>query len=295
MSMFIGSGVAIVTPFDENNNINYDKMGELLEYHIANKTDAIIVVGTTGETPALTEDEDKNLIKFTVEKVNKRIPVIAGTGSNSTEHAIKYSKRAEELGVDGLLVVTPYYNKGNENGIYEHYKLIAESVKLPIMLYNVPGRTGVNLSINNLKRLAKIENIVALKEASGNISYAAEVARVVPELDLYSGNDDMILPIMSLGGKGVVSVSANILPEVVHNMVEEFSKGNVMEAAKIQLSHNGVANAIFLETNPIPIKEAMNYLGYNVGKCRLPLGEMEEVNKVKLYIELDKYGVERWK
>ena len=295
MSIFVGSGVALVTPFDENNQVNYKRLGELLEYHVANKTDAIIISGTTGEASTMTESERLNVIKFTVDKIAKRIPVIAGTGSNSTEIAVEFSKKVEVLGVDGLLVVTPYYNKGNERGIYGHYKEIAESVNIPIILYNVPGRTGVNLSVSLIKELAKFENIVAIKEASGNISYAAEIARQVPELDIYSGNDDMTVPLLSLGAKGVISVSANIIPEVIHNMVMSFLNGDSKKACRLQLGYNELSNGMFIETNPVPVKEAMNYLGYEVGECRLPLGEMYPENIEKLHLIIDRHEVKKWK
>lgn len=295
MTLFIGSGVALVTPFNKNNEINFEKLRELLEFHIANRTDAIIVVGTTGEGATMSDEEKLATIKFSVDVVNKRVPVIAGTGSNNTSHAIWLSKEAEKLGVDGLLVVTPYYNKGNENGIYNHYKAIAESVKVPIVLYNVPGRTGVNLSVGIVKSLAQIENIVALKEASGNISYTAKIAREVPEIDLYSGNDDMTVPILSLGGKGVISVSANIIPEIVHNMVMVFMNKDTDKAKELQLKYNDLVDALFIETNPVPIKEAMNFLGYDVGECRLPLGLMNDKNKEILYNILKEHEVSKWK
>ena len=295
MTLFIGSGVALVTPFNKNNEINFEKLRELLEFHIANRTDAIIVVGTTGEGATMSDEEKLATIKFSVDVVKKRVPVIAGTGSNNTSHAIWLSKEAEKLGVDGLLVVTPYYNKGNENGIYNHYKAIAESVKVPIVLYNVPGRTGVNLSVGIVKSLAQIENIVALKEASGNISYAAKIAREVPEIDLYSGNDDMTVPILSLGGKGVISVSANIIPEIVHNMVMAFMNKDTDKAKELQLKYNDLVDALFIETNPVPIKEAMNFLGYDVGECRLPLGLMNDKNKEILYNILKEHEVSKWK
>ena len=275
MSIFKGSGVALITPFTKDDSVDFEKLGELLEYHIKNKTDAIIINGTTGESATLTDEEKYEIIKYSVKRVNGRIPVIAGTGSNNTKHAVELSKKAEALGVDGLLIVTPYYNKGNENGIYEHYKLIAENVNCPIILYNVPSRTGVNLSISLLKKLAEIKNIVAIKEASGNISYAGEIAREVPELDIYSGNDDMTIPLMSYGGIGVISVSANIIPETVHNMCMSFLENNIVEAKNLQLKYNDLVDSLFIEVNPVPIKEAMNYLGYNVGHCRLPLGEMK--------------------
>lgn len=295
MALFTGSGVALITPFNNKNEINFEKLRELLEFHIANKTDAVIVTGTTGESSTMTDQEKLAVIKFSVETVNKRIPVIAGTGSNNTKHAVEMSIKAQELGADGLLVVTPYYNKGNENGIYNHYKLIAESVDIPVILYNVPGRTGVNLSINLLKKLAQIKNIIAIKEASGNISYAAEIAREVPELDIYSGNDDMTVPLLSLGGKGVISVLANIIPETVHNMTYAFFERDNDTARELQLKYNDLVNALFIEVNPVPVKEAMNFLDYNVGECRLPLGEMSEENKNTLHRIIEKHGVAQWK
>ncbi len=295
MSIFRGSGVALITPFTNDDRVDFEKLGKLLDYHLKNSTDAIIINGTTGESATLTDEEKIEIIKFTVDRVNKRVPVIAGTGSNNTKHAIEMSKKADELGVDGLLVVTPYYNKGNENGIYEHYRLIAEAVSCPIILYTVPSRTGVNLSINLLKRLSQIDNIVAIKEASGNISYAGEIAREVPELDIYSGNDDMTIPLMSLGAIGVISVSANIIPKIVHNMCMEFLEWDIERARTLQLEYNSLVDSLFIEVNPVPIKEAMNYLGYEVGKCRLPLGEMMEENREKLYQTIQNYEVEAWK
>lgn len=295
MELFTGSGVALITPFDENGEVNYSRLREILEFHVINHTDAIIVTGTTGEGSTLSDEEKISVIEFTVNIINNRIPVIAGTGSNDTRHAAEFSRRVEKLGVDGLLVVTPYYNKGNENGIYEHYKAIAEGVKIPVILYNVPSRTGVNLSIPLLKRLAQIENITALKEASGNISYVAEVAREVPELDIYSGNDDMVVPVLSLGGKGVISVSANIIPDISHDMTASFLKGDVKKARELQLKYNELVNALFLETNPVPVKEAMNFLGYEVGNCRLPLGTMNESNRARLTDILTAHEVTGWK
>ena len=295
MELFTGSGVALITPFDENGDVNYSRLREILEFHVINHTDAIIVTGTTGEGSTLSDEEKISVIEFTVDIINSRIPVIAGTGSNDTRHAAEFSKRVDKLGVDGLLVVTPYYNKGNENGIYEHYKAIAEGVKIPVILYNVPSRTGVNLSIPLLKRLAQIENITALKEASGNISYVAEVAREVPKLDIYSGNDDMVVPVLSLGGKGVISVSANIIPDISHDMTASFLKGDVKKARELQLKYNDLVNALFLETNPVPVKEAMNFLGYEVGNCRLPLGAMNESNRARLTDILTAHEVTGWK
>lgn len=295
MAVFTGSGVAIITPFNEKNEVNFEKLRELLEYHIANRTDAVIVTGTTGESAAMSDEEKLAVIKFSVDVAGGRIPVIAGTGSNNTKHAVWLSREAEKLGADALLVVTPYYNKGNENGIYNHYKMIAENVKIPIILYNVPGRTGVNLSVGLVKVLAEIENIVGIKEASGNISYACEIAREVPELDLYSGNDDMTVPLLSIGGKGVISVSANIIPETVHNMVMAFLNKDTDKARELQLKYNDLVNALFIEVNPVPVKEAMNFLGYETGACRLPLGEMNEKNKEILHEIIKKHGVKAWK
>ena len=295
MAIFTGSGVALITPFNEKNEINFEKLRELLEYHIANRTDAVIVTGTTGESATMSDEEKLAVIKFSVDVVRGRIPVIAGTGSNNTKHAVWLSQEAEKLGADALLVVNPYYNKGNENGIYNHYKEIAENVKIPIILYNVPGRTGVNLSVNLVKELSRLKNIDAIKEASGNISYAAEIARAVPEIDIYSGNDDMTVPLLSIGGKGVISVSANILPEIVHNMVMAFLNKDTDKARELQLKYNDLVNALFIEVNPVPVKEAMNFLGYGVGECRLPLGEMSEKNKEILYEIIRKHEVSEWK
>lgn len=295
MSIFRGSGVALITPFTEDDRVNFEKLGELIDYHIENSTDAIVINGTTGESATLTDEEKVEIIKYTVTRVGKRVPVIAGTGSNNTRHAVEMSKVACELGVDGILVVTPYYNKGNENGIYEHYRLISEAVTCPIILYTVPSRTGVNLSIPLLKRLSTLKNVVAIKEASGNISYAGEIAREIPSLDIYSGNDDMTIPLMSLGAIGVISVSANIIPKVVHDMCIDFLNANIDNSRTLQLKYNDLVDSLFIEVNPVPIKEAMNYLGYEVGACRLPLGEMFLENKNRLYNVLSSHEVKAWK
>ena len=278
---FTGSGVAIVTPFD-GNKTNYDALGELIEYHIANKTDAIIICGTTGEASTMPDAEHLAAIEYTVKKTAGRIPVIAGTGSNETAHAIELSKKAQELGADGLLVVTPYYNKASQKGLVAHFKAIAESVTIPVILYNVPGRTGMNIAIPTLKELAKVENIVAIKEASGNISYTAQVAAEVPELYIYSGNDDMIVPVMSLGGKGVISVVANVMPEETHNICQYYLDGEVEKSRALQLKMLDLINKLFIEVNPIPVKTALGLMGRNVGNLRLPLCEMEEGNLEKL-------------
>ena len=289
---FTGSAVAIVTPF-EGDKINFDALGELIETQLAHKTDAIVICGTTGEASTMPDAEHLSAIDYTVRKVAGRVPVIAGTGSNDTKHAIALTKHAEELGADAILSVTPYYNKASQRGLIEHFRVIAEAINIPIILYNVPSRTGMSFSIPALKELAKIPNIVALKEASGNISYTAKVAAEVPELYLYSGNDDMIVPVMSLGGLGVISVVANILPEETHNLCAAYSEGNVAEARRLQLSMLDLINKLFIEVNPIPIKTAMQILGYPVGNLRLPLCEMEESNFEILKKALDTYGVQK--
>lgn len=292
MCLFEGSGVAIVTPYTEN-GIDYEKLGELIDWQIQNSTDAIIICGTTGESSTMTDAERRKTIEFAVKRVNKRIPVIAGTGSNNTAYSIELSKYAEEVGADGLLIVTPYYNKCTQKGAVAHYKAIADAIKLPIILYNVPGRTGFGFKATTVLELSKIENIKAVKEASGDISLVAEIARLCGEdFYIYSGNDDMTLPVLSLGGKGVISVVANILPKDTHNMVMEFLNGNVKEATRAQLRMNGLVNALFIETNPIPVKTAMNLMGMNVGQFRLPLTDMEEGN-VKILVEFMKeYGID---
>ena len=287
---FTGSGVAIVTPFD-GQKTNYDALGELIEWHIANKTDAIIICGTTGEASTMPDEEHLAAIEYTVKKAAGRIPVIAGTGSNETAHAVALSKSAEKLGADGLLQVTPYYNKTTQKGLIAHFTAIANAVNIPIILYNVPSRTGVNISIPGLKELAKIDNIVAIKEASGNISYTVKVAAEVPELYIYSGNDDMIVPVMSLGGKGVISVLANVMPKETHEMCEAYLNGNCDKATKMQLEYLELINDLFIEVNPIPVKTALNLMGKNAGNLRLPLVDMEEGNLEKLKKSLAKHGL----
>lgn len=278
MSLFEGSGVAIVTPFIED-RINYDVLEELVEFQIENETDAIIVCGTTGEASTMNGTEQIDCIKFVVDKVAKRVPVIAGTGSNNTYHAIEVSKKAEEVGVDGLLLVTPYYNKTTQNGLISHYTTIAESVSVPIILYNVPSRTGMSINPETVYELSKIENVVGLKEASGNLSNIAKVADMCGDkIDIYSGNDDQIVPIMSLGGKGVISVLANILPRQTHYIAKNYMDGNIEKARELQLKYLKLINLIFSETNPIPVKEALNIIGFEVGDPRLPLTKMSQKN-----------------
>ncbi|EJE7236363.1 4-hydroxy-tetrahydrodipicolinate synthase [Clostridium sporogenes] len=291
MSIFKGSGVAIVTPFNET-GVDFTKLSELIEWHIKSKTDAIIVCGTTGEATTMTETEKKETIKFVIDKVNKRIPVIAGTGSNNTAASIAMSKWAESIGVDGLLVITPYYNKTTQKGLVKHFKAVSDAVNTPIIIYNVPGRTGLNITPGTLKELCEDKNIVAVKEASGNISQIAQIKALCGDkLDIYSGNDDQIIPILSLGGIGVISVLANVIPEDVHNMCELYLNGKVNEALKIQLDSLALTNALFIETNPIPVKTAMNLMSMKVGDLRLPLCEMNENNLEVLKKELKAYNL----
>ncbi len=274
--MFKGSGVAIITPFDKDGNINYNKFEELIEFQIKNKTDAIIVCGTTGESATLSFEEKKELIKFCVKAVNHKIPVIAGTGTNNTVTSIELSKYAKSTGVDGLLIVTPYYNKCSQEGLYLHYSKIAKSVDIPIILYNVPSRTGVNIELNTLTRLSKLKNIVGIKEASSNISQITSIAANLKNMQIYSGNDDQTLPILSLGGSGVISVAANIIPKQMHDLCYDFFNYDIKSSRDIQLRYLDLMKKLFIDVNPIPIKEAMNILGYDVGKCRLPLCNMNE-------------------
>ena len=291
MSIFKGSGVAIITPFNER-GVDFKKLEELIEWHIKSKTDAIVVCGTTGEASTMTEQEKKETIKFVVDLVNKRIPVIAGTGSNDTAAAISMSKWAQNIGVDALLVITPYYNKTTQKGLVEHFKAIANSVTSPIIIYNVPSRTSLNLLPKTLQKLCLIPNIVAIKEASGDISQIAQIkALCTDNLDIYSGNDDQVIPILSLGGIGVISVIANIIPTDVHNMCELYLRGEHAKALKIQLGYLALNNSIFIETNPIPIKTAMNLMGMAVGPLRLPLCEMDETNLEFLKRELKSYNI----
>lgn len=290
---FTGSGVALITPFNPDGTPNYEKLRELVEMHIKNKTDAIVVCGTTGEASTLSDKDHLEIIEKCVEYANGRICIIGGTGSNDTNHAIKFSVEAEKLGCDAVLCVTPYYNKSTQKGLVAHYTAIANSIKIPVILYNVPSRTGVNISIGALKELSKVENIVAIKEASGDIGYAMKIRKQVPDLYVYSGNDDMIVPMMSLGGKGVISVVANILPEETHNICKFYLDGKIDEAIGLQLDMLDIINNLFIEVNPIPVKTAMNVLGYEVGDLRLPLCDMEEKNLEILKKSLKEYGVKK--
>ncbi|MCC0685922.1 4-hydroxy-tetrahydrodipicolinate synthase [Clostridioides sp. ZZV15-6383] len=290
--IFKGSAVALITPFTKDNKVDFDKLGELVEYQIANGTDAIVSCGTTGEANTMTDEEQLATIKYVVEKVNKRVPVIAGSGSNDTMHSVNLSQEAEKLGVDALLIITPYYNKANKAGLKRHFETIANSVKLPIILYNVPGRTCVNISPSLIVELAKIDNIVAVKEASGDLGQVAEIASLVPDdFAIYSGNDDTILPLLSLGGQGVISVLANVCPQETHDLVAKFFEGDIEGSRKLQLGMDALIAALFIEVNPIPVKTAMNLLGFNVGDLRLPLAEMDPANLEVLKKELVNFGL----
>ena len=293
MSVFKGAGVAIVTPMYDNEEVNYDKLGELLEEQIARGTDAIIICGTTGEASTLTHEEHLAVIKYAVEKVNHRVPVIAGTGSNATDTAIYLSTEAEKYGADALLLVTPYYNKATQKGLKLHFSKIAESVKLPIILYNVPSRTGCNLQPETIVWLAEhVENIVGVKEASGNISQIARIMNLTDgKVDLYSGNDDQIVPLLSLGGKGVISVLANVAPAYTHDICEKFFAGDVAGSCKMQLDAIPLIEKLFCEVNPIPVKKALNLMGWEVGSLRMPLTEMTEAHAAQLAKAMQEFGI----
>lgn len=289
MSLFKGSGVAIITPFNED-GIDFNKLEELINWQITSGTDSIIICGTTGEASTMSEAERKEAIKFTVDVVNKRVPVIAGTGTNNTAATLSMSKWAEGIGVDGLLIITPYYNKTTQKGIYEHFKAINDNVSTPIVAYNVPSRTGLNIAPKTLLKLCNLKNIVAIKEASGDISQIAQMKALCRDrLDIYSGNDDQIIPILSLGGIGVISVVANLFPKEIHDIVHLYLDGNPEAALKLQLDMLPIINTMFIETNPIPIKTAMNLKGMSVGNLRLPLCEMEEGNLKVLKDVLNNY------
>lgn len=285
-----GCGVALVTPF-KNGEVDFNTLGKLVDMHVE-QSGSIIVAGTTGEASTLTDDEYREVVKYVIDRVNKRIPVIAGAGSNSTASAIKKAQFCEEAGADGLLIVTPYYNKTTQRGLVNHYRLIAESTSLPIIVYSVPGRTGMNIEPQTVLELSKIYNIVGIKEASGNISQVAEIIRICPsDFFVYSGNDDMVVPLMSLGGHGVISVVANILPAETKKMADDFASGNVAEARKTQLAMNGLINALFIETNPIPVKEAMGIMNLCSSEVREPLYSMSAGNREKLIAEMHIYGI----
>ena len=291
-TIFTGAGVAIVTPMNADGSINWDEFGRLIDFQIENSTDAIIVCGTTGESATMTDEEHVECIPYCIERVNKRVPVIAGTGSNDTKYAVALSKEAEKLGADALLVVTPYYNKTSQRGLVAHFTAIADSVNIPIILYNVPSRTGVNIALDTYVTLSKHKNIVATKEASGNLSAIAKIIEACgDDLDVYSGNDDQIVPIMALGGKGVISVLSNVLPKETHQIAQLCLDNNVAEAAKLQIKYLELTNNLFIDVNPIPVKEAMNLMGFNAGECRLPLLRMEQSKIDILAASMKKIGL----
>lgn len=294
MAIFEGSGVAIVTPFKdtENQEINYEVLEELIEFQIANGTDSIIIAGTTGEASTLTDEEQLDLIRFTVEKVNGRVPVIGGAGSNDTRHGVGLTRAVEATGVDAILSVTPYYNKTSQKGLIEHYKAIANSVKVPIVLYNVPGRTGQNITPESLVELAKIDNIISLKDATGNFGQAVDNLRLLGDrLDIYSGNDDTIIPLMSLGAKGVISVLANIAPKATAEMTHAWLDGDIKKAAAMQAEYKELIDCLFVEPNPIPVKAGMQLLGFNVGPMRLPLTDADQAVIDRLAAAMKKVGL----
>ena len=284
MTLFKGAGVALITPFNDDDTVNYDMLGTLIDRQIEGHTDAIVVCGTTGENATMSEEEKLSVIDFTVKRVNHRIPVIAGSGANSTKLVIDLSEKIAKLGVDGLLIVTPFYNKATQEGLYQHYSTIAKAIDLPIIMYNVPSRTGCNILPETALKLAlEFKNIVGIKEASGNISQIAKLASLCRGcLDIYSGNDDQIVPILSLGGVGVISVLSNVAPQGTHDMVMAYLNGNEKKARQLQLDYLELVDALFCEVNPIPVKSTMNMLGFNVGSLRLPLTEMEEEHKVAM-------------
>ena len=290
-TIFKGCGTAIATPFTED-GVNFEEFGKLLEDQMKAGVDAIIVCGTTGESATMSEKERKDTIKFAIDKIAKRAKVIAGTGSNNTKSAIEMSKYAEEVGADAILVVTPYYNKTTQKGLVEHYKAIASAVSLPIIMYSVASRTGVNILPETCLELSKINNIVAIKEASGNISQVAKIAALCGDnLDIYSGNDDQIIPVLSLGGKGVISVLSNVMPKYTHDMTYKYFNGEVEEACKMQLEVIDLIDALFSEVNPIPVKYALNLMGYNFGKPRLPLIELSDKNKENMKEVMKKHNL----
>ncbi len=292
MSIFTGAGVALVTPTNPDGSVRFDEMKKLIEFQIAHHTDALIICGTTGEASTLSDADQIECVRFAKEVANGRVPVIAGAGSNSTQHAIELSKACEKAGADALLLVTPYYNKATQKGLVLHYTAIAESVSIPIILYNVPGRTGCNIAPKTVLELSKVQNIVAIKEASGNFSQIAEIAALCgPDFDIYSGNDDQIVPMLALGAKGVISVLSNIAPQQTHDIVAKFMAGDLAGAAKLQLEAIDLINALFCEVNPIPVKTALGLMGYQVGDCLLPLCTMEEKNLATLKTAMQAYGL----
>lgn len=293
MSVFTGSGVAVITPFHADESINYDKLDEILNYHIEHGTDSIIICGTTGESSTLSEEEHMDCIRFAIKQVKGRVPVIAGTGSNSTYTTIQMSKEAAEDGADGLLIVTPYYNKCTQQGLIAHYTAVAKEAKAPIILYSVASRTGVNIAPETVAALYKdVENIVGVKEASGNIAQVAKIMHLTDgKIDLYSGNDDQIVPLLSLGGKGVISVLANVAPQYVHDMCAKFFAGDIAGSCKMQLDAMPMVEKLFCEVNPIPVKMAMNLMGFEAGPLRMPLTRMTQAHAAELAQAMKEFGI----
>lgn len=293
MAIFTGAGVAIITPFKDNYEVNYEKLEEIIDDQIANGTDSIVIVGTTGEASTLTHEEHLECVKVAVSRTNKRVPVIAGTGSNSTDTAIYLSKEAQDHGADGVLVVTPYYNKATQKGLIQHYSKIAGAIDLPIIMYNIPGRTGCNINPDTAATIAKtVDNVVGVKEASGNIGNIMKMMQLAEgHLDLYSGNDDQIVPIMSAGGKGVISVLSNVAPRQAHDIAAKYLEGKVQESLELQLKALPLIDELFTEVNPIPVKMAMNLMGWDVGPLRAPLTELEEAHVKTLANALKEYGI----
>lgn len=287
--LFIGSAVAIITPFNDN-GVDYDTLGDLIEFQIKNSTDAIVICGTTGEASTMPDEEHIAVVKFTVDKVNKRVPVIAGSGSNDTRHAIKLAQELEKAGADALLAVTPYYNKATQKGLYQHFVMTAESVKIPIILYNVPGRTNLNINPETMQELAKINNIIGVKEC--NFEQIGEIINLCgPDFAIYSGEDSMVLPYLSMGAKGVISVMANVIPQDTHDMVMKFLAGDVNIAMATQLKVLNLVKMLFCEVNPIPVKAAVGLMGYKVGDCRMPLTNLEGEKLTRLEAEMKNYGI----
>lgn len=292
MSIFKGAATALITPF-KNGLIDFDKFGDFIEWQISENIDALVVAGTTGESATISNIEHKALMTYAVDKVNKRVPVIIGTGSNNTLHSLELTKDAKEAGADAVLIVTPYYNKTTQSGIIKHFTYIADRVDIPIIMYNIPSRTGLHMSVDSVVELSKHSNIVAIKESSGDISYVADIASKVSEdFYIYSGNDDMIVPILSLGGKGVISVLSNVMPKQTHTMVMDYLSGDVYSATNLQLKLYNFISSLFIETSPIPVKTCLNLLGFDVGDLRMPLFEMEEKNKNILISRLKELGFE---
>ncbi|WP_419171532.1 4-hydroxy-tetrahydrodipicolinate synthase [Negativibacillus massiliensis] len=291
-TIFTGAGVAIVTPMNPDESINFDRLGQIIDNQIENGTDAIVICGTTGESATMTDQEHVDCIEYAVKRVNGRVPVVAGAGSNHTSYAVWMSKEAKRVGADALLHVTPYYNKTSQTGLIRHFNAVADATDLPVILYNVPSRTGVNITPATYRELAKHPNIVAAKEASGNISQIAQIAQACgDELDLYSGNDDQIVPLLSLGAKGVISVLSNIMPRETHDICRLFFEGKIAESCALQLKLLPLINALFSDVNPIPVKEAMNMMGWECGECRLPLVSMQPQAKEHLRVLMQEQGL----